>query len=303
MTINQIECRREGLFSFLRRKRRIQKLFKEKFGYRGNFASPKTLEEKAQFRKLWGNHDFYAMVADKFLVREYVASIVGDRYLIPLLGVYDRLTPDIFISLPCQFIIKANHGCKWHQIVWDKSTLDIDATCRDFDRYLSSQYGEVYGEYHYNRIKPKVVIEKLLVDQDDVPCDYNYYCHNSDHGFDYMHAINRNERGDATHFDKEWNIIDGTALCAEESKRYTWPENHEEMLSVSKALSRDFDFVRIDLYNVEGKIYFGEITLTPAAGLQGIKNKQREKIRNDMWKLDKENRLLYQEPSALSRLL
>jgi hypothetical protein len=106
----------------------VQRKFRKKFGYDGNFSSPRSYHEKIQYRKLWGNHPFYAMVADKFRVREYVAEKVGERYLIPMLGVYDYLTADVFDKLPSRFIIKANHGCKWNEIVWDKQKLDMEAS-------------------------------------------------------------------------------------------------------------------------------------------------------------------------------
>ncbi|HEY2399914.1 MAG TPA: ATP-grasp fold amidoligase family protein, partial [Steroidobacteraceae bacterium] len=106
---------------------RVHRQFRRAMGNDGDFENPRTHQEKVQFRKIYGNHPFYARVADKYRVREYVEQRIGARYLIPLLAVHDRLEPRDFDSLPERFIIKANHGCKWHQIVRDKSALDVKA--------------------------------------------------------------------------------------------------------------------------------------------------------------------------------
>jgi hypothetical protein len=278
---------REGLISFVRRKRKLQRKFRNKFGCDGNFLSPRSYHEKIQYRKLWGNHPFYAMVADKFRVREYVAEKAGERYLIPLLGVYDHLTADVFDKLPDRFIIKANHGCKWNEIVWDKRKLDIEATIRQ-------TFGQRNGEYHYSLIEPKIIIEELLVDGDGVPCDYSFHSYNSDKGFDYAIAVNRHDNGGAIHFDKHWNLLEGE-LMEEEKEKYMKTRNFDEMVDVAKALSSDFDFARIDLYNVDGKVYFGEITLTPAAGFMRTNQHRAEQL-TQMWTLDADNTRLYRKP-------
>jgi hypothetical protein len=100
-----------GRIAFHLQKARIARMFKQHLGYAGNFENPKSYQEKIQYRKLYGNHAFYASVADKYRVRSYVAERVGDNYLVPLLGAYDRLDA-IFEKLPNEFVIKANHGCK-----------------------------------------------------------------------------------------------------------------------------------------------------------------------------------------------
>jgi len=108
----------------------IHRQFRRHLGRDGDFENPRSHQEKVQFRKIYGNHPFYALVADKYRVRQYVETRIGAKYLIPLLAAHDRLQPRDFNPLPDRFIIKANHGCKWHQVVRDKSALDIKATCR-----------------------------------------------------------------------------------------------------------------------------------------------------------------------------
>lgn len=148
----------------------IRRRFKKAHGCEGNFEKPKTYQEKIQFRKLYGNHEFYAMVADKYRVRNYVAAKVGCEHLIQLLGVYDRLNESIFAELPEQFIIKANHGCKWHQIVYHKSKLDVDKTVRHFNKLARRRFGWSTDERHYRFIEPKILLRSYsAVRREDRP--------------------------------------------------------------------------------------------------------------------------------------
>jgi hypothetical protein len=287
----------EGPLAFAWRRWRLQRRFRRKVGYWGEFETPVTHEEKVQFRKLYGNHHRYALMADKYRVRQYVAERVGARYLVPLLGVYDRLAPEVFGSLPEQFMIKANHGCKWHRIVWNKAELDIPSTVRYFNRLMHKHYGHKSGEYHYCLIEPKILIETLLVDGSDSPVDYNLYCYHSNDGFDYAIAIATPRAETVVHFDKHWNRVEGQ-FTAEQSAKHVNPKNFDEMVHVAEVLSRGFDFIRIDLYNVNGQIYFGEATCTPAAGFEPLEDPVRARMRAEMWKLDVDNPQLYRSPKA-----
>jgi len=274
----------------------INQRFRRKLGYVGNFETPRTFEEKIQYRKLYGNHEFYAMVADKYRVRDYVAQKVGSQYLVPLLGVYDRLTPAVFETLPDRFIIKANHGCKWHQIVEDKNSLDVLATVNYFDRLINKQYGKNSCEYHYRLIPPKIVIEELLTDNRGVLANYELFCFHGRNGFEWSisvvlqelkRSIVLGENGE------QWERHGG--FTDEDYAKYVKLENHEEMVQIAETLSADFDFARIDLYNVQGQIYFGEITCTPGGGFNPIKNQSTARKLSEMWHLDTDNPQLYEQ--------
>lgn len=279
------------------RRWKVQRRFRRKVGYAGDFERPRRYEEKVQFRKLYGNHERYALMADKYRVRRYVAQQVGSQYLVPLLGVFDRLTPEVFDDLPDRFIIKANHGCKWHRIVWNKADLDVPSTVRYFNRLMHKHYGRKSGEYHYRLIEPKVLIETLLVDGNDSPADYNLFCYHGDVGFDYAITIATPRAETVVHFDKNWNVWEGE-FSAEQTAKLVNPKNFDEMVRIAESLSCGFDFLRIDLYNLDGRIYFGEATCTPAGGLSRVDNPFRARMRAQMWKLDVDNEQLYRKPKA-----
>jgi hypothetical protein len=284
-------------FAFSIQRQLISMKFKASVGYAGDFENPKTHQEKIQFRKLYGNHAFYALVADKYRVRSYVASKIGDQHLIPLLGAYDRLDKSVFDQLPEQFIIKANHGCKWHQIVEDKSKLDVNKTVRRFNKICRRRFGWRSGERHYSFIRPKIIIEQLLRDAGGgLPWDYCFFCYRGPGGFDYDFAIVSPD-GRSASFEKDWKLRTSD-LPEHELAPHLKPASFEVMVQVARDLSADFDFIRVDLYTVEGRVYFGELTCTPNQGYGVIPNKERQKIRDAMWHLDAGNPLLYRPPKS-----
>lgn len=290
--LDRIQPHSEPPLAFAWRRWRIRRRFRRKLGRPLNEQEPVQTEEKVQYRKLYGNHAVYAFLADKYAVREFVRERVGDRYLVTLYGVYDRLTPEIFRDLPDRFIIKATHGCKWHQVVRDKSSLDIAATVRSFNGYMRRRYGRTSGQYHYRLIPPRIVIEELLDDAGDSPPDYDFFCYHHDEGFDYSLSVVMPHGTRAVHFDNDWRVMNMTCTAAE-AERVKDPANFAEMVDVAERLSRGFDFQRIDLYNVAGRIYFGEVTCTPAGGFVAITNPERAARSARLWRLDRDNRFLY----------
>src|SRR3569833_3196328 len=279
---------------------RVHKQFRLHMGKDGDFENPRTHQEKVQFRKIYGNHRFYALVADKYRVREYVEKRIGAQYLIPLLAVHDRLEPAHFASLPERFGIKATHGCKWHQVVRDKSALDISATCTHFNKYMRARYGWTSGERHYRFIKPKIVIEELLESHTGgCPCDYSFFAYNGPGGFDYNYAI-VTPQGKGACYTRQGELMVSKIPPAELAPHLN-PPNFDEMVAVTRALSADFDFVRVDLFSVGNRVYFGELTCTPHQGYGTIDEPYRQKLRDEMWHLDAYNPLLYRAPRAHGR--
>lgn len=290
--LDRIEPHHESRLAFALRRWRIRRRFRLKLGRPLDEHRPTSSQEKVQYRKLYGNHALYAFLADKYAVREFVRERVGADYLVPLYGVYDRLTPEILADQPDRFIIKATHGCKWHQIVRDKSQLDIAATVRRFNGYVRRVYGRTSGQYHYRLIRPRIVIEELLDDGGDSPPDYDFFCYHGAEGFDYSLAVVMPPGTRAVYFRKDWSIIERTCTAAE-AERVTNPPNFAAMLDVAERLSRGFDFLRIDLYNVAGRIAFGEVTCTPAGGYKATTNPERAARAARLWRLDRDNRFLY----------
>jgi len=292
-----------SLFDGLKRaaqRRMIRRQFRQHLGYEGNFENPGTYAEKMQFRKLYGNHEFYASVADKVAVREYVRERIGAEYLKPVLGVYDRLTPELLESFPRPFIVKANNGCRWHRIVRTDADANWDEMIRYFGRLRHRRYSSTTGERHYDFIPFKIMVETLLIDsKGELPWDYDIWCFNTPEGFRQIPSI-ISPGGKKASFDQDWKLLQGDMPESDIEERADPPE-YAQLIALARALSGEFDFVRVDFNILDGRIYFGEITCTPGQGYTVISNPIRQKLLTDWWHLDALNPRLYHPPKAYAR--
>jgi hypothetical protein len=275
---------------------KIRRLFLKHSKSEGNFEDPRTYGEKVQFRKLYGNHAFYGRLADKVLVREYVKERVGEDVLIPLLGVYDHLDEGVLDTLPRSFVIKISNASKWNEIVFDKARMDRHRTIRYFNRKLKKRYSRKFGEVHYDYCTPRIVIEELLLDGDNLPWTTDFFCYNNPKGFDFAVCVTSPDELHKGHYDRDWNLLEGN-LTEEMEAAHTRTSLTSKMAELARELSRGIDFVRVDLYGVGNRVYFGEMTFTPGAGLGLIKSPERARIRDRMWELDRHNPSLYRNPA------
>jgi len=189
-------------------------------------------------------------------------------------------------------VVMATHGCKRHQIVRDKWQLDVAATVRRFKGSVRRTYGRTSGQNHYRLIRPRIVIEELLDDRGDSPPDFDFFCYHGTEGFDYSLAVVMPRGTRAVYFNNDWSVT-SMSCTPEEAERAKNPPNFPEMLEVARRLSQGFDFMRIDLYNVAGRICFGEVTSTPAGGYVPVGHPERAARAARLWQLDRDNPLLY----------
>ncbi len=264
----------------------IQKKLKKYTGHDIDFSKePQTFNEKIQFRKIYDNNSLYSICADKYRVREYVKEKIGEEYLIPLLLVTDRLTEEQWDKLPNQFVAKANHNSGPVQIVKDKNKVDRKKIIKELNNQLKLDYGILSMEKYYSDIPRKVIVEKFLKDNIE---DYKFFCF--DGKMKYCQLIkNRNIEETIDFYDKDWEkqVFTGLTSHKRSDKIDKSPFGYKKMIELVEKLSKDFDFARIDLYNIEGKIYFGEITFCPASGLGTFIPEEWNYKIGDLWKQKK----------------
>lgn len=231
----------------------------------------KYFGEKMQYFKLYGNLEQYTNYADKYKVREYITKKIGEEYLIPLLGVYNKPEEIDYAVLPNRFVLKANHGCEYNIIIRDKNIININKTNNQLRKWLKEDFWKIKKEYQYKNIEKKIICEKYLEDKNNELQDYKFFCFDGNPQFLKV-DVDRFKEHKCSYFDLEWNYLDlkETKIKAG-SKEFVKPENFEEMIKIATKLSEDFKFVRVDLYNVKGKIYFGELTFTHASGGHAFK--------------------------------
>lgn len=244
----------------------LEQRFKRLLGYQPNIDNPRSLNEKIQWLKLNDRSELHIRCADKYLVREHIINKIGEEYLIPLLlssSNVEEIKPENIPEYPV--IIKSNHSSGGVCIIRDKSKIDWKDVKKDFKRQLNQSYGDGKVEWQYQKIKPRFVIEKLLLDsQGNIPSDYKFHCFNGRVTFIQV-DMDRSISHRRNLYDFEWNLLDCTWKYPNGPVEST-PKSYEKMVKIAEKLAEDFLYVRVDLYNVNDRIYFGELTFHSESG-------------------------------------
>lgn len=250
--------------------------YRRTFGKRLNFDSPQTLNEKVLWLKLntYYKNPLVIQCADKYLVREYVSKCGLDDILIPLIGSYSSPADIPWNELPQRFVLKWNFGATMNIICRNKQLLDEKASLSMLEKWGKCKYWLPFSEMQYKYINKKIVCEEYISsDESDELPDYKFYCFNGVPKY-VMICTGRTNGTKSVHanylfMDENWEIQPYSAYAINNPNitKPKKPEGFEYALQCAKTLSRPFPFVRADFYIVDGKVYFGELTFTPAGGL------------------------------------
>jgi hypothetical protein len=241
--------------------------FKRRHGYEPDLKTPKTFSEKIQYLKVYGHLERFSKYVDKYDVREFVREKVGAELLIPLVGIYERTDDIDFKSLPNSFVMKATHGSGWNIIVQDKTRLDWNSAIKKMNKWLKKNYFNKNGESQYKFLKRRILIEKYISDSTGDLKDYKFFCFYGEPQFVQVDGDRfTNHRRDI--YDLNWNKLSVRFFYENLPEPVAQPEKLYDMLQICRKLSREFAFVRVDLYFAYGRIYFGELTYSPDNGLK-----------------------------------
>ena len=245
-------------------------IFLEKHGYPLNLKDPRSFNEKIIWRKIYDRNPLFPIITDKLKVRDYIRERLGEEQakelLIPLLFHCSDPETIPFDDLPAQFVIKPSHASAKIIIVRDKTEINWGEILAECKNWLSKPYGFYDLEWAYQKLKPEILVEKLLLDEEGrIPMDYKFHVF---HGKCKRIAV-CSERFTGgrrvTAFDENWNYSD--VVTNDPGGVYIpMPENFPSMLSLAEKLGGDFDYIRVDLYNIQGRIFFGELTVYPTSG-------------------------------------
>ncbi|GAB3374817.1 hypothetical protein GCM10027514_10630 [Azotobacter armeniacus] len=215
----------------------------------------------------------FSILADKVRAREYIERIVGAQYLVPCHLICDRVTAEILDTLPDSFIMKANHSAGQIRIITDKSRADLEGLARTANAWLKKDFSRLAREKHYGGIQPKIIFEKALLSNGKPPDDYKFNVFNGEPGsppYIFIQVMQgRFEKLTQNLFLEDWSIAPFNRIKKEPSGDpllFTIPKELPEMLDIAKRLAAPFGYLRVDLYRHDGKIYVGELTITPAGG-------------------------------------
>ena len=249
-------------------------------GVKINLDNPKTIQDKINWLKLYDSTPLKTKCADKVLVHEYCKEKLGEDICIPIIKTYDKAEAIKWDELPDKFVIKCNHGSGMNIIVRDKKKLDKGAARAKLAKWMKHDFSFDNGyEMHYHNIKRKILVEQFMDDGHKELVDFKIFCFNGEPKMCLVIG-NRGEKKDdyRNYYDMDFNYMNlsKTKHKSNPKMKDKKPENFELMKEYARKLSEDFKFVRVDFYEIGGKVYLGELTFTPAAGLFNYTDKKKE---------------------------
>lgn len=235
-----------------------------------NLDKPESFNEKLQWLKLFDRQPKYTMLVDKFAVKQFITEKIGDQYVVPTLGVWDKFEDIDFESLPNQFVLKCTHDSGGIVICRDKQKFNKKKAKTKLNRLLASNFYTRCREWPYKNVHRRIIAEEYL--EDSVECDlkdYKLMCFNGKVRCSFVCTDRFSNAGvHVTFFDRNWNRMPFQRHYPTSKKVISKPLNYDEMIRLAEELSKDIPFVRVDFYEVNGKIYFGEMTFYPGSGYE-----------------------------------
>jgi len=248
--------------------------FRLAMGKKLELKNPKTFNEKVQWLKLYDRKPEYTKMVDKYEVRKYIAETIGEEYLIPLLGVWDNPDEIDFNSLPNQFVLKCTHNSGLGMYICkDKSKLDIEKVKSDLKKGLRQNYYLSGREWPYKNVKPRIIAEKFMKNSFESKTeggliDYKFYCFNGKPEYAYVSQnLDDYAKAKISYVTLDW---EQAPFKRNDYKSFEElpqrPKNFNKMLELAKVLSNKIPFLRVDFYEIDEKVYFGELTFFPGSG-------------------------------------
>ena len=282
----------KNFLGFLPDKLYLSLRYRCQLGHWINWKHPKTFTEKLQWLKVYDYKPEYTRMVDKLAVKDYVAERIGNEYIIPTLGVWNRVEDIDWDSLPNQFVLKTTHGGGGSGVVVckDKRTFDKEKAMEKLRRSMRTNAGRTYREKPYLNVPRKIIAEKFMAEKtftiSPELVDYKFYCFN---GVPKLVMVaNGRSTGDKrfAYYDTEWNPVDIKWGAPKPDEEFPKPSNLDEMLKVASKLSSTLVHARIDLYNIDAHVYFGEITFYDGSGFEKIEPQSYDEYLGNLMKLN-----------------
>ena len=249
-------------------------LFRKHMGQKLNLSKPETFNEKMQWLKLYDRKPEYALMADKAEAKKYIAEKLGEEFLIPTIGIYDSVNDVPFDSLPENFVVKCTHDSGSTFICKKNTGFDIEHIKKTLSSKLNKDFYWFGREWSYKGIKPRIIVEEFIPDENgNCPVDYKFFCFNGKMEV-FKIDYNRFTKRAANYYDKNCKYLNFGKIKSipDPTIKLELPANFKEMVEITEKLSKGIPFLRVDLYSINNRIYFGELTFYPSSGIEHFTN-------------------------------
>lgn len=250
--------------------------------------NPETFNEKLQWLKLNDRNPQYINMVDKYEVKKYVANSIGEEYIIPTIGVWERFEDIDFNQLPNQFVLKCTHDSGGLSICKDKKEFSIKEAKKKLSKSLKRNFYYFGREWPYKNVKPRIIAEKYMVDESGIELkDYKIFCFNGKAKF-ILVDFGRFSNHYRNIYDLDWNLLDlQIKFPSDNNNKIPKPKKLDEMINIAEKLSKDIPHLRVDLYSINEKIYFGELTFYHGSGFTNFLPEEWNNIVGDLLELPK----------------
>lgn len=276
-----------GFFNFVPDIPYLRLLHYLRLGKKLNISNPKTFSEKLQWLKLYDRNPLYTELVDKYEARKYISLNFGEEYLIPLIGVWDNFDEIDFDSLPNQFVLKCTHDSGGNVICMDKSKFHMEEAKMKINRCLKRNYFYHAREWPYKNVRPRIICEQYMVDESEKELkDYKLLCFGGEVKCTSV-CLNRYSKTglNIDFYDMNWDSMNVSIQYSNSGTVIPKPKNYDKMIEFAEKVSKDMLFVRVDFYEANGHLYFGEITFYPASGFIELTPESYDYIFGDWIKL------------------
>lgn len=271
-----------GLFNWMSDEKYIKRMFKATVGNELDLDNPKTFNEKLQWLKLNNRKDIYTVMVDKYEAKNYVSKIIGEEYIIPTIGVWDNFDEIDFELLPNEFVLKCTHDSAGIVICKDKTSFNLKMAKKKIDKSLKKNFYYRGREWPYKNVKPRLIVEKYMEDSKrNELIDYKFYTFSGEVKAVFVASGRQNGKTKADYFDANFTHLDFTWGYDQAETRPDKPENFDKMKELATKLSSDIPHLRVDFYEVDGRIYFGELTFFDGGGFQSFNPEKWDRIFGD----------------------
>lgn len=275
----------KNFFKWIPDEKYITIKYKLEMNQKLNLKEPKTFNEKLQWLKLYDRKPEYTKMVDKYEAKKYVADIIGEEYIIPTLGVWDKFEDIDFTKLPNQFVLKPTHASGNVFICKNKDEIDYKKLKKTVQKWLKRNYYLVHREWPYKNVRPRIIAEQYMVDESGTELkDYKFFCFNGEPKLLFV-AKDRPYATKFNYYDMDFKKLPFKQHYKNFNDYIEKPKGFEKMIELSRKLSKDIPHVRVDFYDINGKVYFGELTFYHLSGFEKFEPEEWDRILGDMLEL------------------